>query len=114
MLPSPSITTPRTSTSCGTTNLANRIVSCGVPSTQHSYVDPPPGAKCQAQVTSPWNVTVYFDRPFVPGKALFFPIIPRSQWFGIALDAAQYRYDNCPTSTPPGKKSAFQIGRAHV
>jgi len=81
---------------------ANRIVSCGVPSTQHSYVDPPPGAKCQAQVTSPWNVTVYFDRPFVPGKALFFPIIPRSQWFGIALDAAQYRYDNCPTSTPPG------------
>lgn len=49
----------------------NRIVQCNPP---HVV------SLCGASINTPWNVTVYFDRPFVPGKALFIPIIQKAQW----------------------------------
>ena len=70
----------------------NRIVQC------------PKGVTtgCGAVITSPWNVTVYFDRPFVPGKALFVPIIQQAQWQGISPTSAQSNYNNPdPIGTGP-------------
>ncbi len=70
----------------------NRIVQC------------PKGVTtgCGAVVTSPWNVTVYFDRPFVPGRALFVPIIQQAQWQGISPTSAQSNFNNQdPIGTGP-------------
>jgi peptide/nickel transport system substrate-binding protein len=69
----------------------NRIVQCA------SY-PPSPGDNCGAIVdpASPWNVTVYFDRPFVPGKAIFIPIIQKAQWENIPLEDAASKEINCP------------------
>jgi len=70
----------------------NRIVQC----------PPKTTTGCGAVVTSPWNVTVYFDRPFVPGKALFVPIIQKAQWQGISPTAAQSNFNNPdPIGTGP-------------
>ena len=58
--------------------------------------------RCGAIVTSPWNVTVFFDRSFAPGKSLFIPIIQKSQWQGIQPNAAQKTFDNPnPIGTGP-------------
>jgi len=62
----------------------NRVVQCEGGQTTN----------CGAQVTGPWQVTVYFDRPFVPGKALYLPIIQKRQWQGISASQAQYNYEN--------------------
>ncbi len=57
---------------------------------------------CGAVITSPWNVTVYFDRPYVPGRALFVPIINQTQWQGISATAAESTYTNPdPIGTGP-------------
>jgi ABC-type transport system substrate-binding protein len=70
----------------------NRIIQCS--SATRPY--------CGAAVTSPWNVTVYFDRPFVPGKALFIPIIQEAQWRSISASQAQYQFENAnPIGTGP-------------
>src|SRR2546426_10585262 len=63
----------------------NRIVQCS-----GKY----PKQGCGAFSNSPWNVTVYFDRPFVPGKSVFVPIIQKAQWGGISPQQAQYSYPN--------------------
>lgn len=58
--------------------------------------------RCGAIVTSPWNVTVFFDRSFAPGKSLFIPIIQKAQWQGIQPNAAQKTFDNPnPIGTGP-------------
>ncbi len=70
----------------------NRVVQCGK------------GQKtnCAAVVTSPWNVTVYFDRPFVAGQDLFGPIVQKAQWSGVSPQAAEYTYLNAnPIGTGP-------------
>ena len=70
----------------------NRIVQCS------SATRP----NCGAVVSSPWNVTVYFDVPFVPGKGVFFPILQQAQWQGISAAQAQAHYDNLdPIGTGP-------------
>ncbi len=72
----------------------NRIISC--PGT------PKPGCGAYIFPGDPWNVTVYFDRPFVPGKALFIPIIQQAQWSKIKPSAAQSTYNNTnPIGTGP-------------
>ena len=50
---------------------------------------------CGAKITSPWNVTIYFDGPFVAGKAIFVPIIQKAQWENIPLVDAQTKEVNC-------------------
>ena len=71
----------------------NRIVQCS-----GKY----PKQGCGAFSNSPWNVTVYFDRPFVPGKSVFVPIIQKAQWQGISPQQAQYSYPNPnPIGTGP-------------
>ena len=70
----------------------NRIVQCG--SQTRPY--------CGAVQSGPWQVTVYFDRPFAPGRALLIPIIQRAQWQGISASQAQYHYTNSdPIGTGP-------------
>lgn len=70
----------------------NRIVQCGGGKT----------TGCGAVVSSPWNVTVYFDRPFAPGKVMMFPIIQEAQWVGISAAQAQGHFDNLdPIGTGP-------------
>ncbi len=85
----------------------NRIVQCANKQT----------TGCGAVITSPWNVTVYFDRPFVPGKALFVPIIQKAQWQGISPTSAQSNYNNPdpigtgPFIADPNIYSEFQLGQ---
>jgi len=70
----------------------NRIVQCDA--TTRPY--------CGAVATGPWEVTVYFDRPFVPGKAFYLPIIQEAQWGGLSPAQMQYQYDNLnPIGTGP-------------
>src|SRR5207245_7315503 len=57
----------------------NRIVGCA----------PNQATGCGAVITAPSQVTVYFDRPFAPGKIMFIPIIQKAQWQGISAQAAQ-------------------------
>lgn len=59
--------------------------------------------QCGAQVTGPSQVTLYFTGPFAPGYAFDAPyILKESQWTGIPLSDAQYRYDNPnPIGTGP-------------
>ncbi len=54
----------------------NQVVQC-------SQV--PAGAPCGAVLPPghPWNVTVYFNRPFAAGEDLFGPIVQEAQWQGI-------------------------------
>ena len=71
----------------------NRIVQCS-----GKY----PKQGCGAYSNSAWNVTVYFDRPFVPGKSLFVPIIQEAQWKGVSPQQAQYSFANPnPIGTGP-------------
>ena len=70
----------------------NRIVRCAAGQTTN----------CGAQVTGPNEVTVYFDLPFVPGKALYVPIIKQSQWQGVSQQSAQTSFNNLmPIGTGP-------------
>ena len=70
----------------------NRIVQCQGGQT----------TDCGAIVTSPWNVTIYFDRPFVPGKSLFLPILQQAQWGSIPASQAQTKFNNeNPIGTGP-------------
>ena len=70
----------------------NRIVGC----------PPQQSTDCGAVVTAPWQVTVYFDRPFAPGKIMFIPILQEAQWSGINANAAQGSYLNLnPIGTGP-------------
>ncbi len=70
----------------------NQVVQC-TPSTQ---------GRCGAAVTSPWNVTVYFQRPFAAGKALYMPIVEQAQWSGVSPSTAQTTYANSnPIGTGP-------------
>lgn len=59
--------------------------------------------QCGAQVTGPNQVTLYFTGPFAPGRAFDAPyILKESQWTGIPLSDAQYRFDNPnPIGTGP-------------
>lgn len=62
----------------------NRILPCGSAPYNDSVEG---GPDCGANVTdwntvSPSHVTIRFDIPFVPGKALYFPIIQWKQWCG--------------------------------
>lgn len=61
--------------------------------------------ECGAEVTGPWEVTVYFERPFSPGgSAMVFPIIQQAQWQSISPSQAQYSYPNAnPIGTGPYK-----------
>ena len=57
---------------------------------------------CGAAVTSPGNVTVYFQRPFVAGRALYVPIVQAAQWSGIPPLNAQTNFANpTPIGTGP-------------
>jgi peptide/nickel transport system substrate-binding protein len=49
---------------------------------------------CGAIQTGAWQVTVYFDRPFFPGKQLWFPIVQKKQWEVIPGSVAQTTYNN--------------------
>jgi len=70
----------------------NRIVRCTSGQTTN----------CGAQVTGANEVTVYFDLPFVPGKALYVPIIKQSQWESVSQQSAQASYNNLmPIGTGP-------------
>ena len=70
----------------------NRILSCA----------PSQTTGCGAVLTAPWQVTVYFDRPFAPGKIMFFPIIQEAQWVHINGNQAQGNYLNLnPIGTGP-------------
>jgi len=70
----------------------NRIVRCSAGQTTN----------CGAQVTGANEVTVYFDLPFVPGKALYVPIIKQSQWESVSQQSAQASYNNLmPIGTGP-------------
>ncbi len=53
----------------------NQVVQCTPQTRPH----------CGAVVypTNPWNVTVYFQRPFVAGRALMAPIVQKAQWQNI-------------------------------
>lgn len=64
----------------------NRVVQCGGGQTTN----------CGAVVTNRASnqVTVYFDRPFVPGKALYVPIIQEAQWGSLSPSQIQYNYEN--------------------
>ena len=70
----------------------NRIVRCASGQKTH----------CGAEVTGANQVTVYFDLPFVPGKALYVPIIQKAQWSSISPQTAQTSYQNLnPIGTGP-------------
>ena len=70
----------------------NRIVGCA----------PNQATGCGAVITAPSQVTVYFDRPFAPGKIMFIPIIQKAQWQGISAQAAQGSFLNLnPIGTGP-------------
>jgi ABC-type transport system substrate-binding protein len=70
----------------------NRIVQCSGGQ----------ATNCGAVVSSPWNVTVYFDRPFAPGKVMMFPILQQAQWGSISPSQAQGHFDNLdPIGTGP-------------
>jgi len=70
----------------------NRIVQCGAQTRPY----------CGAVQTGPWQVTVYFDRPFAPGRALLIPIIQKAQWNSISASQAQAHYTNSdPIGTGP-------------
>ena len=70
----------------------NRIVQCSAQTKPH----------CGAAQTGPWQVTVYFDRPFAPGKTLLIPILQRAQWQGISAAQAQSHFTNSdPIGTGP-------------
>jgi ABC-type transport system substrate-binding protein len=70
----------------------NRIVQCSAKTRPY----------CGAAQTGPWQVTVYFDRPFAPGKALLIPIIQKAQWQSISASQAQSHYGNpTPIGTGP-------------
>ena len=70
----------------------NRIVQCGAQTRPH----------CGAVQTGAWQVTVYFDRPFAPGRALLIPIIQKAQWQSISPSQAQYHFTNSdPIGTGP-------------
>jgi len=57
---------------------------------------------CGAAVTSPWNVTVYFQRPFVAGRALFMPIVQKAQWSAVSPQQAETTFQNAnPIGTGP-------------
>jgi peptide/nickel transport system substrate-binding protein len=64
----------------------NRIVQCSAQTEPY----------CGAKVTDPdaWEITVYFDRPFVPGKQLYLPIIQEAQWGGVSANQIQCCYEN--------------------
>jgi len=62
----------------------NRVVQCSAQTRPN----------CGAVVTGPGQVTVYFDRPFVPGKEVYVPIIQESQWGGLSPSQIQYGYEN--------------------
>jgi len=74
----------------------NRIVQCSPPQIV---------SNCGASINTPWNVTVYFDRPFVPGKSLFIPIIQKAQWVADTNSNPQFiqgQYQNLnPIGTGP-------------
>jgi len=70
----------------------NRIVQCQGGQTTN----------CGAVVSSPWNVTIYFDLPFVPGQSLFVPILQKAQWQSIPASQAQGKFQNAnPMGTGP-------------
>ena len=58
---------------------------------------------CGAQLsTVPWNVTVYFQRPFAAGEDLFAPIVQQAQWGSVAPNVAGTSYANTnPIGTGP-------------
>ena len=60
---------------------------------------------CGAKVTGPWEVTIYFQRPFSPGSAaIVVPIIQKKQWENITAQQAQYSFPNPnPIGTGPYK-----------
>ncbi len=70
----------------------NRVVQCAGGQT----------TGCGAVATGPWEVTVYFDTPFVPGEAFYVPIIQEAQWGSLSPAQMQYQYDNLnPMGTGP-------------
>ncbi len=70
----------------------NQVVQC----------TPSNAGACGAVVTSPGNVTVFFQRPFASGKALYVPILEQAQWSAVSPSAAQTSYANpTPIGTGP-------------
>jgi ABC-type transport system substrate-binding protein len=70
----------------------NRIVRCTAST----------APTCGSVQTGPYRITVYFDRPFSAGEALFIPILQKAQWQGITPIEAQYTFDNPnPVGTGP-------------
>jgi len=60
--------------------------------------------QCGAQVTGPDEVTIYFQRPFAPGKNIVLPNIQKAQWERVQANEAQYKFDNpTPIGTGPFK-----------
>ncbi len=71
----------------------NQVVQCG-----HGI------PQCGAVVypNNPWNVTLYFNRPFAAGRDLFGPIVQQAQWQSISPSAAGSSYNNPdPIGTGP-------------
>ena len=59
---------------------------------------------CGAQIHAavPWNVTLYFQRPYVSGRDLYAPIVQEAQWSGVSPQAAETSYSNAnPIGTGP-------------
>lgn len=72
----------------------NQVVQCSSVSA---------GTPCGAELNPsiPWNVTVYFTRPFAPGKDLFGPIVQQAQWQGITPGANANYANSDPIGTGP-------------
>ena len=70
----------------------NRILGCA----------PAQTTGCGAVLTAPGEVTVYFDRPFAPGRTMFIPIVQQAQWSHVNGTEAQTSYLNLnPIGTGP-------------
>lgn len=61
-----------------------------------------PACGAVLSATNPWNVTLYFDRPFVAGRDLLAPIIQQRQWSSVSPQAAETSFANpVPVGTGP-------------
>ncbi len=57
---------------------------------------------CGAVVTAPWSVTVFFQRPFASGEALYVPILEQVQWSSVTPGSAETTFANPnPIGTGP-------------
>ena len=71
----------------------NHVVGCA------AATEPDCGAVRSS--TNPWNVTVYFDRPFAAGEDLMAPIVEQRQWSGVSPGSVNSYANPTPIGTGP-------------